>query len=322
MRWLPTLLLLFATDPVWAQAVVTIPADATVQGPQITLGEIAQLDGLDPAQARELSSLPLGRAAAPARERVFSGASLRQRIRQVVTELRVEAPDKVRVHTAHREIAPDFVRSHVERAIRHKMPWPDAAVTFSVWRLPERFAVPASAERVLVHFRREESFLRRVHAEIELIGSGANLPQIRRSASVNLSVELPVVVTTVDLRRGAILDAGSIKLAEREFGGVPRNVLRELEHVIGMQLARGLPAGTPLVPGYLRYEHIIKRGDSVSVLSESMGISVRLGARALEAGALGETIRVENAKTRYRFRAEVTGPGTARLHGPQVGSGP
>ena len=111
------------------------------------------------------------------------------------------------------------------------------------------------------------------------------------------------------------------RLEERELGGLPRNVLRDLEHAAGLQLARTLSAGTPLVPGYLRSEPLVKRGDTVVVEAEGPGLSVQLEARALEAGVLGETIRFENRRTRYRFQAEVTGSGRARLHAPGVGSG-
>jgi flagella basal body P-ring formation protein FlgA len=324
LRSFLALALLFAVGPARAssEASLVLPAEATVEGPEITLGEIGRFEGLDPEQVELLSGLSLGRAAAPSRQRVFSGSALRRRILDLDPELRVEVASEIRVHTAYREITPEFVRSHLEKAIRHKMPWSDATVSFSHWRLPERFPVPTSAHRVVVHFRAEETFLRRVHAEIELVTPGAKLPRIRRSGSVNLSVRVPVVVTAVDLRRGALLRPDNLELKVRDLGGLPRNVVRDLDHATGLQLDRGLPAATPLVPGYLRHEPLVKRGDFVSVRAGGLGLSVRLEARALEAGALGEMIRFENPRTRHRFRAEITGPGAARLTMPNVGSGP
>ena len=314
------LTLMFLLGAATPAAVVVIPGDATVEGTEIKLGEIAELRGVDTALHDRLATLSLGRAAAPARERVFSGSTLRQRIHRLYPKLHVEVPDQVHVHTAFREITPDLVRSHLERAIRHRMPWSDATVSFSAWRLPEPFAAALPAQRVIVHFRPEESFLRRVHAEIELVEAD-DAPRIRRSASVKMSVRLPVVVTTTDLHRGSVLKAEHLRLEQRELGGLPRNVLRDPEHVTGLQLARALGAGTPLVPGYLRSEPLVKRGYTVVIVAEGTGLSVQLEARALEAGGLGETIRFENRKTRYRFQAEVTGSGRARLYAPGVGSG-
>ncbi len=310
-------LLLGAATPA---AVVVIPGDATVEGSEIRLGEIAELRDLDTALRERLATLSLGRAAAPARERVLSGSSLRRRIHAVQPALSVEVPDQVHVRTAYREITPDLIRSHLERAIRHRMPWPAAAVSFSAWRLPEPFAAALPGRRVVVHFRREDSFLRRVHAEIELVGADG-APSIRRSASVLMSVKLPIVVTTTNVHRGELLEADNLRLEERELGGLPRNVLRDIEDATGLQLARALAAGTPLVPGFLRSAPLVKRGDTVVVVADGTGLSVRLEARALEAGGLGETIRFENRRTRYRFQAEVTGSGRARLYTPGVGSG-
>ncbi len=127
------LTLTFLLGAATSAAVVVIPGDATVEGTEIRLGEIAELRGVDTSLRERLATLSLGRAAAPARERVFSGSTLRRRIHAVHPALHVEVPDQVHVHTAFREITPDFVRSHVERAIRHRMPWSDAAVSFSAW---------------------------------------------------------------------------------------------------------------------------------------------------------------------------------------------
>lgn len=304
-----------------AQGVVVISADPSVQGPEIRLAEIARFDALAPERVARLAELSLGRSAAPSRARPFSGAALRLRVLEVDPDVRVEVPDEVRVHTAYREIAPEFVRSHVERAIRHRLPWPSDTVHLSGWRLPESFAVPVSAERTLVHFRTDESFLRRVHVEIELVAAEETQPPIRRSASVNLRVELPVLITARELRRGAVLGPDDMVREERELGSLPMNVLRDPERAVGLRLARRLAAGTPLVPGYLVSAPLVKRGDPVRIHAERSGLSVVLEARALDAGTLGETIRVENPKTRYRFQVQVSGPGAARMIEPGVGSG-
>jgi flagella basal body P-ring formation protein FlgA len=316
------LLLLAASSPAGAQGLVVLREHATVSGPVIALGDVARIDGLPEAQAVGLAALEIGRAPQPGRERSLSGATLRQLVARHAPGVQVEAPEHVRVDRARRGIEPEQVRARLEEAIRQRMPWPPDAVELRNWRLPERFDVSPGATRTIVRFRPDEDFSGPLSAELEFVDpADPAAPALRRSAGVSIAVWLPVVVLAREARRGEPLDESQLELARRELSRVPRGALRELADALGQRPARDLASGQVLVREALALEPVVQRGDTVVVEGGSGALEVRVLARALERGAPGQQIRLENPSTRQRLEAEVTGPGAARLLLPGVGAG-
>ncbi|MFQ5513747.1 MAG: flagellar basal body P-ring formation chaperone FlgA [Myxococcota bacterium] len=324
---LPLLLLvlplLWGPTDARAAGIVRIPADVAVEGRSIVLGEIAILDGLNPDQESRVRELTLGPAAPPASHREFSGQALRERLAAINPPLVLDIAERVRVHTAYRDVQPDYLQARFKDAIIRSMPWPSSAVRFSAWRIPERFAVPAHSRRLLVHFRPDEDFLGRVTARLEILdASDPETPHVERAASVRLEVSRPVVVTTRRLRRGEILEPGAIRIEKRNLSSLPRGVLDDSDELLGQRLRRSLAEGSAVRATDLVVEPLLKRGDPVSVQAGRGALELRIEARALEAGGIGDVIRVENPVTRRRFTAKITGRGTARLAPHSVGAGP
>ena len=58
----------------------------------------------------------------------------------------------------------------------------------------------------------------------------------------------------------------------------------------------------------------IRRGESVNLVYEAPGMSLAMRARALEDGAVGQSVRLLNTSSNRTIDAVVTGPGTARAN--------
>ena len=119
-----------------------------------------------------------------------------------------------------------------------------------------------------------------------------------------------------------MLDADSLRLEVRDLKTVPTRVVRDPLSASGRRTTRSLSEGAVLLESDLERDALVRRGDSLMIRAGRAGLDLRVDARALEQGALGELIRVENRVTRRRFMAEVTGVGRAELLQPGVGSGP
>lgn len=322
MSRLLALLCLCAAGPALAEGLVALQERASVSGPVILLGDVARFDGLTADQTAELAGLEVGRAPRPGRQRSLSGASLRRTVARAAPQVQIDAPERIWVRAESRAIEPDWVRARLEQAIRARMPWPAESVELRDWRLPEPFEVSPGATRLIVRFRPDEDFSGSVGAEFELVDpSRPDAAPLRRSAGVTLGVNLPVVVLKGEVRRGSALEESMLRLERRELSRVPRDALRELADALGQRPGRDLAAGQVLVRSALALEPVVQRGDTVLVESGAGALEVRVLARALERGAPGQQIRLENPATRQRLEAEVTGPGAARLLLPGVGAG-
>ena len=322
-RLLLALLLLFPSEASSAEGLVRIGPDSAVERATITLEEIASFEGLSDERRTALARLSFGPAASPARARVLSGTSIREQILRVDPNVTVEVPPQVRVHTAYREVRAQEVRETLEKAIRLRMPWAPETVRLSRWNLPKTFPVSAHAHRTVIRFRPGEDFLGRVSATVSVIDPTAESPtKVERTAWVEVDVRQPIVVAARTLRRGQVLDAESVRLEERGLRGLPRGILTSLEEVLGTRVERATGDGAPLLRSSLQLERLVRRSDRIRVEAQTPGLELKMDARALENGVLGQVIRAENPTTRRRFLVEVTGERRGRVALPGVGGGP
>jgi flagella basal body P-ring formation protein FlgA len=321
-RALLVLLTLTLTGADGSTPVVRIGSDTTVERGQITLGEIARFEGVPLERLEALGQISFGPAAAPARERILSGPSIREQILRIDPGVSVVVPARVRVHTAYREIKGGEIQRLVERAIGLRMPWLPETVRLSRWNVPEKVSVPAHAYRTVVGFRPGEDFLGRVNATVRFVDPSDDAGgKLERTVSVELDVRQAIVVATRPLRRGATLGPESVHLEERELRGLPSGILTDLEAVLGKRVARATGEGAPLLRYSLELERLVRRNDPVMIEAYSGGLELKMQARALENGVLGQVIRAENPGSRRRFLIEVTGEREGRVALPGVGAG-
>ena len=67
---------------------------------------------------------------------------------------------------------------------------------------------------------------------------------------------------------------------------------------------------------------MVKRGDIVTVTSQSGGIRVRISARALRDGTHGELVQLESLGSKEKFDARVIGPREAAVFAASRPTGP
>jgi flagella basal body P-ring formation protein FlgA len=74
-----------------------------------------------------------------------------------------------------------------------------------------------------------------------------------------------------------------------------------------------MPAGQPLALADLARPISVQRGATVQMQLMASGLLVTGQGMALESGAAGERIRVQNSGSRAVIEAEVIGPGRVRI---------
>lgn len=91
----------------------------------------------------------------------------------------------------------------------------------------------------------------------------------------------------------------------------PAGAPSDPDRVVGLAARRTLRAGAAVGSTDVSAPQVVKANDIVTLLFEDSGISLSLQAKALGAGAVGETISVQNTNSRKTIQAVVTGPGSA-----------
>jgi len=120
----------------------------------------------------------------------------------------------------------------------------------------------------------------------------------------------PVVVALRPVGRGSIVTAADVEVHMMEPSAKTagkRAVFESVEKLIGMEAKQALQQGEVVFADQLQSPVVVKRGDLITVVSQTSGIRVRTSARALQDGSTGELIQVESLELKQHYDARVTG---------------
>jgi flagella basal body P-ring formation protein FlgA len=110
-----------------------------------------------------------------------------------------------------------------------------------------------------------------------------------------------------------VLRADDIHIAHVRATALPSEVARSVDQIVGMQLRRPVAAGQPLRLADLMRPPLVQRGATVQIELSAAGLSVTGQAVALDAGAEGEKVRIQNLTSHAFLFAQVIGPGQVRV---------
>lgn len=120
------------------------------------------------------------------------------------------------------------------------------------------------------------------------------------------TTELPVL--TVPKNVNDVITQDDLVMQEFPEKNVKGDMLKDPAQIIGFAAKRQLNAGKPLRLLDLRREQLVQRGESVALIYRSGSLEIQASGRALDAGALDDTIRVTNSASNRTVEAKITGP--------------
>jgi flagella basal body P-ring formation protein FlgA len=130
---------------------------------------------------------------------------------------------------------------------------------------------------------------------------------LRLSGTATETIEIPVF--TRAMSRGEVIRASDIAMDRQPRNAAARTAVASLAPAIGQAVRRPVRAGQPVVASDLAEPTLVNRNDGVTLTCETPGMVLTVRAKALDAGAEGDTIAVLNAQSNRVVQATVTGPG-------------
>ncbi|MCC6679724.1 MAG: flagellar basal body P-ring formation protein FlgA [Phycisphaeraceae bacterium] len=189
----------------------------------------------------------------------------------------------------------------------------------------------ASSDQLQINFdQRDDEQLKRTifgqRYEVEphtQNGLGRLLLRVRRyeldqvveqfTIAADVSKRLLAVVAATAVERGQSFTSGNCEVRQILLDDANVQPLEDPDLLLGQTAARQLRAGQTIVNEDVRSAVLIKRGELVMVRCISGNLVIRTTARAVQDGAMNETIRLRNERSREEFSASVTGLRQATL---------
>jgi flagellar basal body P-ring formation protein FlgA len=103
-----------------------------------------------------------------------------------------------------------------------------------------------------------------------------------------------VVVAAHALVAGTVLTDKDLSVEQRDMLGLPPGYLNDPAIAIGLTAGRGISGGAIMTNQQLLGAQAVQRGQTVTLIADAGGISVRMAGKALSDGFINQRVRVEN----------------------------
>ncbi len=258
---------------------VRITADSLEAGRSVRLGEIGDIRG-NPSLVWPASLVQIH----PAGEIFTSEELLRQMVQAgfggVLLSLRMP-----------REI-PVIPEKEASRIIRHLANWTwrvsveyDGSFPSAELTSPRKIAPGTS--QTLLRFR-----------------DGTVLP-------VRIRWEQPICKVQRSISEGAVLSKEDLCLSSAERVGSRVPALPS--QVLGARASKNIPQGAGIYTSDIDLLPAVTRGQKITLVHNSGGLTVRAAGEALEGGAIGDIISVRNERTRRVVEGKIVAPGIVEV---------
>ncbi len=144
-----------------------------------------------------------------------------------------------------------------------------------------------------------------------VIDQGNRQQKLRLRGTARAMVQVAVLKRQIS--RGEVIKRGDVELTRLPLSQVRRLEVALASQLIGFEARRAMRPGVPLSAGDVRAPTLITRNDRVVITVQSGRLRISAQGRALDDGALGDTISVINSQSKRTIDAIVIGRGQVAL---------
>jgi flagella basal body P-ring formation protein FlgA len=313
--WISGVLLLLCSWTSWgADLHIIVQQGAMVQGPEITIGDLAEVQGADPSIVEKVKRIVIGQAPPAGEDRFLPGGYIYTRLKQYGFDpqtLEIQVPEKIQVTRVSQRIEARAIEAAVRKALKAQMAWDPEKTTIREIRGLESVILPPGPVHYEVSFPNSTDFLGPTSFSITFRVHGNVEKQMYGTAYIEVLLE--VVTLTRPIAKDELIEAGDIRLKRVNLAQIPRGVITNAEEVIGRRAKRPLQMNAMIRTYEIETLSLMQRGDQVIILVESPLLKITAMGEALERGNRGETIRVRNLSSQKELRAVVVDGKTVRV---------
>ncbi len=302
-------------DPLAAgpRAVVSLRADSVVRGTEIRLGDVAEIQGHDPALVERLRGIDVGRAPLPGHTRTLdlSYVKARLRLQQVdPTTLVLDVPPTISVATAsQRVIGSDLVAAVRQHILAAREADAEHLAIKSTTGPPD-LILPVGTLELKVRTRPAVELMGSVSVTVEAWVDGALVRAV--GLPIRVSVLSEILVAARPISRHMLLGDQDVRIDRREI--VPgQEPLREMAAALGRRAVRTISPGEAILAAMVELPPLVRRGDIVLLTAEGRGLRAVAQGEAREEGKAGQVIRVRNLTSGRDVYGQVDGERTVRV---------
>ena len=285
-----------------------------VDGDEVLLGQIAEIQGNDFQMIRHLEDIVIGKAPLPGKSRLYDESYLKMRMKQYHIDLAaviLEAPESIEVSRGCIKIPRQKIEEIVSGFLLQNIPRENKNIRIKEIQVPEEVILSKGQVSYKVTTADNQPLKGKCSIAIEFTVNGSLQKKIWAIATIE--VLGPVVVTRKPLGRYKPIGEDDIELKTMDLSDLPEDVITDPEAILGKRTRRAIGAQVPLRPDSVELPPLVKRGDLVVIIAESRGLKVTTRGQVKKKGRLGEQIPVVNLDSNKVLYARVIDANTVRV---------
>jgi flagella basal body P-ring formation protein FlgA len=104
----------------------------------------------------------------------------------------------------------------------------------------------------------------------------------------------PVTIAARAIVAGSVLSDKDVRVEQRDISEMPPGFMDDPSVAIGLTASRPISSGAVITNQFLVAERAVQRGQSVTLVADLRGMSVRTAGRALADGLVNQRVKVQN----------------------------
>lgn len=297
-------LALVAADDGMKPRVIVRP-EVVVRGPEIHLGDIAEITSPDKAFDRlveDLKKLKLSDAPPPRTKTSIPGVKILQDIGSTGVDVQTigySIPQVVSIETAGREVSTAEVLAAAREKLAH-----DTAVNVQIrdlsWEATQ--VIPTGSAAVTVERLGLPSAGK---LPLQVVVAVDGLPAARFLATAMVDDWREVPVLRKSLERGMLIEPDAVELVRLNLNQQPADVADGLDEVVGHRTKTRIEGGMTLRRSLIDIPPLVPKGKKVVAVFESGGLKATASGISLDDGLKGEIVKVRNESSKKIIKARV-----------------
>lgn len=306
-----TALCLWQPQAAAAQIAVDFQPTAAVAGSRILLADIAAIKPQN-AETEALGQLPVAVAPAPGKTKELYVVqvinALRNRPEAVGVDWQgsqtivVQRKSTVLSQEQMQQIVAEYLKENSARL-------PATEYRFTPLRTPEPLTLPAGKLSWKVTPSRP-GIVGSTNFAIALDVDGKPVATCVLRGRLEAVSEVAVAATT--LNKGDVITEASIVMQPQDIGDRDKPFTNK-EHLLGMQVARTINAGTVLQQEHIVQPPVVKHGEMVKIFARKGPLQISTSGITRADGRPGEIIAVKNIGSNKIVQCRVDGPGAVSV---------
>ena len=265
-------------------ATFTLKEEAEVAGKEILLSDISD--------SKEL--IKIGVAPLPGRSRVLKGQYIKLVVKRRIPEIEI-AGDEVRVTRACQSLPKEKVIEEITKAIPEK-------VEVVIGKIPEIMLPKGELSFEVEPIIKGDKATCKVQIKID----GTEYKRIRVNCKIRRFAD--VMVTKRDIPAGFLIKTDDVEMAHRE---IQKGV--GFSEPVGKETRVLIKAGEVITEDKVREQVLVRFGDTVTIIKNGDGFTIRAEGKAASEGFLGKRIMVRNLSSNKLIEAVVVDGNTVEV---------